>query len=456
MFDALSARLSAALKKLTGRGVLREKDLDTALTEIRQALLEADVNVKVAKEFTQRIRARLAGAESLPALTAGQQVVKAVHDELAEVLGGKREELRPAKQPPAVVMLVGLQGAGKTTTAIKLALLGRREGRKPMVAALDRRRPAAAEQLRVLAGRDQVAFFEPAKEADAAAAATAAVAEARRQGLDLVVLDTAGRHQLDADLIAELARIKAALPAAEVLLVADAMTGQEAVSVGKAFNQAVGLDGAILTKLDGDARGGAALSLRQAAGVGIRFAGTGERPQDLEVFHADRMAARILGMGDVLSLVEKAQQSVDQSAAGEVERHLRAGQLSLDDFLVQIRQLRSLGPVTGVLGMLPGGGQLKQQVEAADPEAEMRRMESIILSMTVSERKHPELIDGRRRRRIALGSGTQVADVNRLLKARETMQALVKEFGKPGGKGLQKLLQGAPGAPGSKGGMRVW
>ena len=427
MFEALSERLAAALKKISGRGVLRPEDVDAGLREVRLALLEADVNFKVVKEFVEKVRVRLAGAEVSPGLTAPQTVIKAVHDELVELLGANAEGLRYKAQPPTVLMLIGLQGSGKTASAVKLALLARREGHRPLVAALDLRRPAAVDQLRTLAEQEHVAFHTG--EGAVETIALAAVAEARRVNCDVVVLDTAGRTHVDADLMAELKRVKAALPAAETLLVADSMTGQEAVKVGEAFGREVGVDGVIMTKLDGDARGGAALSLRVATGEQIRFAGTGEKPADLEVFHAERMASRILGMGDVLSLIEKAGQTVDREKAAEVERHLRAGQLSFDDFLAQIRQLRGMGPLEGLLDMVPGGGQLKGQLAGANTELEMKRMEAIILSMTPRERAHPELIDGARKKRIARGSGVQPADINRLLKARDAMQKMAKQFG---------------------------
>jgi len=425
MFEALSERLAAALKKITGRGVLRPEDLDAGLREVRLALLEADVNFKVVKQFVENVRGRLAGAEISPGLTAPQTVVKAVNEELVELLGGNSEGVRYASSPPTVVMLVGLQGSGKTTTAVKLALLARRDGHRPLVAALDFRRPAAVQQLKTLAEREQVAF----------AVGEGGIAEAARLNCDVVILDTAGRLHVDEGLMEELRQLKSRARVTETLLVADAMTGQEAVKVGEAFGQGVGVDGAILTKLDGDARGGAALSLRVATGERIRFAGTGEKPADLEVFHAERMASRILGMGDVLSLIEKAEGAIDQEKAAGVERHLRAGHLSFDDFLAQIRQLKSMGSLEGMLDMVPGGGQLKGQLAGADTEREMKRMEAIILSMTPRERARPELIDGARKRRIARGSGVQPADINRLLRARETMQKLVRQFGAMNRKG---------------------
>ena len=443
MFETLGERLAAALKKISGRGVLRPEDVDAGLREVRMALLEADVNFKVVKEFIERVRARITGVEIAPGLTAPQQVVKAVNEELVDLLGGNSEGLRYGASP-TVVMLIGLQGSGKTTTAIKLALLARRDGHRPLLAALDLRRPAAVDQLRTLAEREKVAFHSGSGKVEDIAAA--AIREAQRLGSDVVILDTAGRLHVDGELMDELTRLKAAVPVTETLLVADSMTGQEAVKVGEAFSS-VGLDGVILTKLDGDARGGAALSLRSATGQQIRFAGTGEKPQNLEVFHAERMASRILGMGDVLTLIERVEQNVDKEQAIEVERRMRAGHLTFDDFLIQIRQVRGMGPLEGMLDMLPGGKALKSQVAGQDTEKEVRRMEAIILSMTARERAHPELIDGARKRRIARGSGVQPADVNRLIKARETMQKLAKQFGSRSGKaGVARLFgQGGPG-----------
>src|SRR6266851_2454211 len=424
MFEALGERLAAALKKIRGRGVLHPEDLDAGLREVRLALLEADVNFKVVKEFIERVRARLAGVEISPGLTAPQTVVRAVNDELVELLGGNAEGLRYASQPPTVLMLVGLQGSGKTTTAVKLALLARRDGHRPIVVGLDRRRPAAMEQLKILADRNHIQF----------------ATEVPRDAQDVVILDTAGRLHVDADLMDELKQLKSRVKVTETLLVADSMTGQEAVRVGEAFGKEVGVDGVILTKLDGDARGGAALSFRVATGERIRFAGTGEKPADLEVFHAERMASRILGMGDVLTLIEKAERAVDKEKAAEVEKHLRAGQLSFDDFLSQIRQLRGMGSLESMLEMVPGGNALKGQLAGADTEREMTRMEAIILSMTPRERAHPELIDGARKRRIARGSGVQPADINRLLKAREAMQKLARQFGSAGRQGAKRTV----------------
>ncbi|MGH7761665.1 MAG: signal recognition particle protein [Candidatus Dormibacteraceae bacterium] len=433
MFEALSDRLAAALKKISGRGVLRPEDLEAGLREVRLALLEADVNFKVVKEFVDRVRARLVGSEVASGLTAPQHVVKAVNTELVELLGGNSEGLRYAPAPPTVLMLVGLQGSGKTTTAIKLALLARREGHKPLVAALDLRRPAAVDQLKSLASREQVGFYSG--QGDVAEIARAAIREAKRLLLDVVILDTAGRLHMDAELMREVEQLKAAVPVTETFLVADSMTGQEAVKVGEAFGREIGLDGVILTKLDGDARGGAALSLRVATGQRIRFAGTGEKPQDLEVFHAERMASRILGMGDVLTLIERAERTVDKDKAVEVEKRLRAGQVTFDDMLAQMKQVSSMGSLESVLDMVPGGGALKGQLAGQDTEREVKKMEAIILSMTARERAHPEVIDGARKKRIARGSGVQPADVNRVLRAREAMQKLARRFGAVNRKG---------------------
>ncbi len=451
MFETLSARLTEALRKITGRGVLRPEDVDTALREVRLALLEADVNFKVVKEFVERVRARLTGVEISPGLTAPQTVVKAVHDELVELLGGNATGLKYASSPPTVVMLVGLQGSGKTTTAVKLALFARRDHHRPLVVGLDLRRPAAVEQLRILAEREKVDFHSVSGTVESIAAG--GLHEAARAGADVVILDTAGRLHVDEELMDELVRLKRSLAVTETLLVADAMTGQDAVKLGEAFGQKIGLDGVILTKLDGDSRGGAALSLRLATGQSIRFAGTGEKPADLEIFQAERVASRILGMGDVLSLIEKAESAVDKQQAAEVERRLRAGQLSFDDFLTQIRQLRSMGSLEGVLDMLPGGAALKAQVGGQDTEKEMGRMEAIILSMTPRERARPELIDGARKRRIARGSGTQPSDVNRVLKARDAMQKLARQMGRqPKQRGLAGTRRAAPRLFGQGGG----
>src|SRR5438270_2922769 len=432
MFETLTQRIGSALHKLGGRGVLRPEDIDAALREVRLALLEADVNFKVVKEFSERVKERTLGAAVLQSLSPAQQVVKVVHEELVALLGDEARGLRYSARPPTVVMLVGLQGAGKTTTAIKLALLARREGHRPVVAGLDLRRPAAVEQLRTLAEREKVGFTTGHGAVEEIA--SEAVDEAGQTGSDVLILDTAGRLHVDDELMAELRRLKAAVPVSETLLVADAMTGQDAVNVGIAFERAVGIDGFVLTKLDGDARGGAALSLRVATGKPVRFAGVGEKPADLELFHPDRMASRILGMGDVLTLIEKAQRNVDAESAAELEKNVLKGRISFDDMLVQMKQLRGLGSLEGVLSMLPGQAQLKGQLPVDQAEGEVKKMEAIIQSMTRTERSRPDLIDGSRRRRIARGSGTQVADVNRVLKSRETMEQLMRQLTGKGGK----------------------
>jgi signal recognition particle subunit SRP54 len=438
VFETLTERISTALKKMSGRGVLRPEDVEAALREVRLALLEADVNFRVVKEFSERVRERAVGAEVTKSLSPAQQVVKIVQEELVRLLGAEEAAtgLRYAAAPPTIVMLVGLQGSGKTTTAVKLARLARNEGHHPAVVALDLRRPAAVDQLRLLAERERIPFFSGQGAVEEIA--RQAIADARTAGADVVVLDTAGRLQVDQELMAELVRLKQAVGATETLLVADAMTGQEAVNVGTAFDQAVGIDGVILTKLDGDARGGAALSLRVATGRPVRFAGVGEKAGDLEVFHPDRMASRILGMGDVLSLIEKAQANIDQDTATQLEKNVRAGRVTFDDLLVQMRQLRQLGSLESVVAMLPGAGQLKEQVKGPEADREVRKMEAVIQSMTRAERVHPERIDGSRRRRIAKGSGTQVADVNRVLRSREQMEQLMKQLsgGRPGRGGL--------------------
>ena len=436
MFETLTERISAALKKMSGRGVLRPEDVELALREVRLALLEADVNFRVVKDFTDKVKERAVGAEVTKSLSPAQQVVKIVHEELVRLLGGEEAAigLRYAPAPPTVVLLAGLQGSGKTTTSVKLALLARREGHRPALVALDLRRPAAVDQLRTLAEKEKVPFFSgqgPVEEI-----ARQAVAGGQKAGADFIVLDTAGRLQVDEELMDELARLKRAVPVTDTLLVADSMTGQEAVNVGTAFDKAIGIDGVILTKLDGDARGGAALSLRAATGKPVRFAGVGEKPSDLEVFHPDRMASRILGMGDLLTLIERAQASIDTETATQMERNVRSGRITFDDLLVQMRQLRQMGPLENVVAMLPGAAKLKGQVAGPEAEGEVRKMESVILSMTRDERSHPERIDGSRRRRIARGSGTQVADVNRVLKSREQMEQLMKQLtGGKAGKG---------------------
>ena len=428
MFDSLTERLDAALKKLTGRGKLTEADVDAGLREVRLALLEADVNYKVARDFVARIRARAVGVEVMESLTPGQQLVKIVHEELITLLG-VREPMAYAATPPTVIVLAGLQGAGKTTAAGKLALFTRREGHRPLLVSTDVRRPAAMEQLEILAKSINAPSFAP-RETDPVAIARASRDEARRVNADVIIIDTAGRLQVDEDLLEELKQIVDALPTQQRLLVLDAMTGQQAVNVTTAFQQTVPLTGAILSKLDGDARGGAALSLRAVTNCPILFVGTGEKLTDLEVFHPDRMASRILGMGDVLTLIERAQEHVDESQAKDMERKLRTGQLTLTDFMEKLKQVKKMGPLEGIIGMLPGAGKLKNLAGALPSDDQLREMEAIILSMTKTERDRPDTINGSRRRRIAAGSGTDIAAVNRLLKGFQQMQQMMKQMGK--------------------------
>jgi signal recognition particle subunit SRP54 len=435
MFESLTERLDKALKKLTSRGKLSEADVDAGLREVRLALLEADVNYKVVKDFIAGIRARAIGAEVMESLNPGQQLVKIVDDELVRLLG-ERVPMTYAPAPPTVIVLAGLQGSGKTTTAGKLALFVRREGHRPLLVSTDVRRPAAMEQLEVLAKSINAPSFAP-RGTDPVAIARDAVAEARRVNADVILLDTAGRLQVDAELLEELKRITQAVPSQQRLLVLDAMTGQQAVSVTSAFQQTVSLTGAILTKLDGDARGGAALSLRAVTQCPIQFIGVGEKLTDLEVFYPDRMASRILGMGDVLTLIEKAQEHVDENQARAMEKKLRAGQLTLTDFMEQLKQVKKMGPLEGIIGMLPGAAKLKNVAGAMPSDDQLKEMEAIILSMTPREREHPETIDGSRRRRIARGAGTDLAAVNRLLKGFQQMQHMMRQMGK--GRGIRGL-----------------
>ncbi|MFI5286826.1 MAG: signal recognition particle protein [Candidatus Dormibacteria bacterium] len=438
MFEALSDRLATALRRFSGRGRLTKEDVEVGLREVRVALLEADVNFRVARAFVDRIRERAIGSDVLESLTPGQQIVKIVNDELVALLGGDQRKIQYQPHPPTVIMLVGLQGSGKTTTAAKLGVAIRRDGHRPMLVAADITRPAAVQQLQKLGLDNQIPVTVPDGKARVAQLAARGVAEATRLNCDVVIIDTAGRLQIDEPLLDELRDIRKATTVHEVILAVDAMTGQEAVNVAKGFDDAVHVDGVILTKLDGDARGGAALSMRETIGKPIMYVGTGEKVSDLEAFAPDRMASRILGMGDVLTLVERAQEQFDQKNAEEMVERSFAGRLTMDDWLAQLRQLRGMGSLEGVLGMLPGGRKLVQQAGAAMPsEQDLGRMEAIVLSMTAQERRHPEIIKGARRKRIASGSGTTIADVNRLLKGFEQMQSMFKSLGGKGTKGVR-------------------
>lgn len=428
-FENLAARLAETFRRLRGKGKLSEKDVDEALREVRLALLEADVNFKVVKDFIARVRERAVGQELWESLAPGHLVVKIVHDELISLMGGAQAKLNLGAKPPAVVMLVGLQGSGKTTTAAKLALQLKKQGRRPLLVACDIYRPAAIKQLQVLGEKTGLPVFSMGADQNPVDIARGAVAHARTHANDVVLLDTAGRLHIDEELMLELANIKEGVTPAEILLVVDAMTGQDAVTVAESFHARLGVTGVILTKLDGDARGGAALSIRAVTGAPIKFAGMGEKLDQLEPFHPDRMASRILGMGDVLSLIEKAEATVDQKKAQDMAAKLARAEFTLEDFLDQLQQVRKMGPLDQLLGMLPSAGPWKKLSGLEVDEKELNRVEAIIRSMTPKERSNPQIIDGSRRRRIAAGSGTRVQDVNRLLKQFDEMRQMIKQFG---------------------------
>ncbi|MGH7704942.1 MAG: signal recognition particle protein [Candidatus Dormibacteria bacterium] len=447
MFDTLTDRLGGAFKRFTDKGRLTEADVEAGLREVRLALLEADVNYKVARDFIDRVRGRAVGGEVLESLTPGQQVIKIVYEELVGLLGGEDARLTYQPEPPTTVMLMGLQGSGKTTSAVKLALLTREDGHRPLLVAADLQRPAAVEQLQQLAREQQLEVLVASRQHGLAKGVAQAVGEARSRGADVVIVDTAGRQHLDQPLMDELEGIRRATRFHLGLLVVDAMTGQEAVRVAGAFNEGVGVDGVVLTKLDGDARGGAALSMRAAVGLQVWYCGVGERSRDLEAFHPERMARRILGMGDVLTLVERAGQEISAEDAQRVEARIKEGRLGLDDFIVQMRQLRRIGPLESILGMMPGGHELlRQQGGSLPDEVQMSRIEAILLSMTKEERRRPALIDASRRRRIAAGSGTSPVEVSRLLKSFARMQGLMRGFSGAGGRRRMaaELMQGLP------------
>lgn len=429
MFDKLGTALQKVFKNLRGHGKLSEKNIQDALREIRLALLEADVHFEVVRDFVARIKTQSLGREVLDSITPGQQVVKIVHDELVALLGGARRDLQLAGRP-AGVMLLGLHGSGKTTTAAKLARYWKKEGRTVLLAAGDIRRPAAVEQLQILARQNGVDCLAPRPDETVPALARRAREEAERRGADVVIYDTGGRFQVDEELLAELRAAREAAAPQHALLVLDAAIGQESVQVARAFHAAAALTGIVLTKLDGDARGGAALSVQAVTGVPVFLVGTGEKPDDLEPFFPERMASRILGMGDVVSLVEKAQLTLDLDAMARTEERLRRNTFDLDDFLAQMRQVRKLGPLDKLMEMLPGGG-LPAQLKAGatqDSEQAWKRTEAIICSMTPRERRRPELINAGRRRRIAAGSGTQVRDVNQVLKMFDEARRMARQF----------------------------
>ncbi|MBM4436934.1 MAG: signal recognition particle protein [Actinobacteria bacterium] len=432
MFESLTDRLNGIFQKLGRRGRLSEADVDAALREVRLALLEADVNFKVARDFVARVRERAVGQEVVASVTPAQQVVKVVHDNLVTLLGGARVRLATAPSPPTVVLLVGLQGSGKTTTAAKLALAIHREEARPLLVAADTYRPAAVHQLVTLAQQVGVEIHAEGAKPSPLDIAANGVGEARRRGHTHVIVDTAGRQQLDADMMDEVEQIRNRVAPHETLLVVDAMTGQQAVAVAEAFHARAPLTGLILTKLDGDARGGAALSIRAVTGVPVKYVGLGEKIEPLEAFHPDRLASRILGMGDVVTLVERAQELVDEARARALHEKIRKATFGLDDFLEQLHQVQKMGPLSQVLGMIPGLGGMSNDPkvrEALEGKA-LRHFEAIILSMTRGERANPASIDGRRRRRIALGSGTSVQEVNQLLKQFRQVQQLMQAASK--------------------------
>lgn len=437
LFAGLGEKLQAALKKLRGKGKLTEKDITDALREVRMALLEADVSLAVVKDFVAAVKERAIGVEVLESLTPGQQIVKIVHEELMSLLGGTSNRLSMAPKPPTVLMLVGLQGAGKTTQAGKLAMLLRKQGRFPLLVACDVYRPAAILQLETLGKQLDIPVFSLVGETNVADIARQGKEFAMRQGRDVVIIDTAGRLHIDEKLMQELKDVHRAIVPHEVLLVVDGMTGQDAVNVANSFNNALGIDGIIMTKLDGDTRGGAALSVKAVSGKPIKFIGVGEKLDALEVFHPDRMASRILGMGDVLSLIEKAEQAFDQKKAEELERKMRTQTFTLEDYLEQMQQVKKMGSLEQLMGMIPGFSAAKQVKDLELGEKKLQSIEAIICSMTLKERRKPEILDGSRRRRIATGSGTTVQEVNRMLKEFEQARKLVKSLtdqSKRGGK----------------------
>jgi signal recognition particle subunit SRP54 len=455
VFDSLSTRVQDVFKSLRGEVRLTPEHVEAALHEIRLALLEADVNFKVVKAFIDRVRDRAMDQAVLRSLTPGQHVIKIVRDELLALFGDAEGGLTKSAATPRVVLLLGLQGSGKTTTAGKLGKWLIRQGRHPLMVSTDVRRPAAIEQLSVLGEQAEVRVYAP-ETMDPVTRATGALAEARAKGFDTVIVDTAGRLHIDDELMDELQSIKSAVQPADLLYVADAMTGQDAIKSAGEFNRRIGVTGVVLTKLDGDARGGAALSVVSVVGVPIAFVGSGERLDDLELFHPDRIVSRMLGMGDVLSLIEKAEQAIDHDEAERLEEKLRKNEFTLDDFRSQLKTIRKMGPLESVLGMIPGLGNLKQVADSKPDEKQMGRVEAIICSMTPAERRDHTMINGSRRRRIATGSGTSVEEVNRLLKQFMEMRRVLQMIGQGGlprmgpGMKLPKMPQGAGSGPSGK------
>ncbi len=444
-FEGLSDKLEAAFKKLRSKGKLTEADVKEAMREVRLALLEADVSYKVAKDFTNKVTERAIGAQVMESLTPAQMVIKIVNEELTQLMGGTRARLASAPHPPTIVMMCGLQGSGKTTHSAKLALMLKNQGNRPLLVACDVYRPAAIKQLQVVGEKAGVPVFEMGQ-IDPVAIAKEAVKLAKDKGYDYVFLDTAGRLHIDEELMTELKNIKSEVKPHEILLVVDSMTGQDAVNVAASFDEALGIDGLILTKLDGDTRGGAALSARAVTGKPIKFVGVGEKLGDLDVFHPERMASRILGMGDVLSLIEKAEQSLDEKKAAELEEKLRKNKFDMNDLLDQLQQVKKMGSIKDILGMIPGMGKKLDNVDI--DEKQFDRTRAIILSMTPAEREKPEIINPSRKRRIAAGCGMQVEDVNKLLAQHRQMQKMFKQFSGKGSKRKMRRMGMPGGMPG--------
>lgn len=443
MFEALSEKLGSIFKKLKGRGLLKEEDIVEAMKEIRIALLEADVNFKVVKDFTEKIKTRAVGKEVIDSITPGQQVVKIVHDELCSLMGGGDEasqsqrKIHLSPNPPTVIMMVGLHGSGKTTTSAKLAKGFKKDGRRPLLAALDTQRPAAIEQLTSLGSQTGIPVYGTRAGDDPVKVGAEAIKKAQAEGWDIVILDTAGRLHVDEDLMKELDAVKAETKPREILLVADAMTGQDAVNIAKSFNDRLDINGVVLTKMDGDARGGAALSIASVTGKPIKFIGVGEKIDLLEPFHPERMAGRILGMGDIVSLVEKAQESVNAEDVANLHKKIKEDRFTFEDLRDQIKQIKKMGPLENILGMIPGLG--KQIKGASVDDREFIRIEAMINSMTKKERENYAIINGSRKKRIAHGSGTTVSDVNKLLKQYVQMKKMLKMF--KSGRGLDRIKQ---------------
>ncbi len=453
MFDSLTERLSDSLKKITGQAKLTEDNIKDTLREVRMALLEADVALPVVKEFIEGVKQRAVGQEVMRSLTPGQEFIRIVQTELVRVMGQGNEDLNLNAQPPAVIMMAGLQGAGKTTSVAKLArLLKERRKKSVLVVSADIYRPAAIKQLETLAGEVGVTFFPSAAEQDPVDIANGAIEEAKRRYIDVVILDTAGRLHIDESMMGEIKRLHAAVNPVETLFVVDAMTGQDAANTAKAFNEALALTGVVLTKADGDARGGAALSVRSITGKPIKFLGVGEKTDALEPFHPDRIASRILGMGDVLSLIEEAERKLDKTKAEKLAKKVTKGKsFDLEDFRDQLQQMKSMGGMAGLLDKLPGMGQMGQVAQQHLNDKMFVHMEALISSMTSQERRYPDVINNSRKRRIAAGSGLQIQDVNRLLKQHKQMQKMMKKFSKKGG--MMNMMRGMKGMMPPGGGM---